>query len=234
MNVLNKIIGCLLFGIAIVACSEQIDDEYYMQTLKVNAYISDSEDNTRTNIVQANNFYRVDWQHNDKIAIFSEESNVPAKFTLISGANTNSGVFSGQTNKSETYTAVYPYEIVSGEKEWNKINLFFDKTQAYIENGISSNTLPMYAYGKPGSLNFYNLGAIIQLQLTGTTILKSVKISSNDNCLLSGEAVLDLSNSPFPKIDFKESGNNHIVLDCDGIILEPNKQCLHSSSLWNL
>jgi hypothetical protein len=112
---------------------------------------------------------------------------------------------------------------VRGEKELNKINLFIDKTQAYIENGISSNTLPMYAYGKPGSLNFFNLGAIVQLQLTGTTILKSVKISSNDNSPLSGEAVLDLSNDTFPKIDFKESGNNHIVLDCDGIVLESHR-----------
>lgn len=223
MNVLNKIIGCLLFGIAIVACSKQIDDEYNMQTLIVNAYISDSENNTRTNIVQVNDVYRVDWQHNDKIAIFSEESNIPAKFTLISGANTNCGVFSGQTNKSETYTAVYPYEIVKGEKELNKINLYFYNTQTYIKDGISSNTLPMYAYGKSGSLNFHNLGAIVQLQLTGTTILKSVKFSPNDNRPISGEAVLDLSNNIFPKIDFKESGNNHIVLDCEGIVLEPNR-----------
>lgn len=221
MNTFYKIMVCLLCETLLVACSNQFDREINnIQTFNVNAYTGGAESETRTVIDPQRDVYHVNWEDNDKIALFSDDSSIPARFTLISGANTNSGIFAGQANKSETYTAVYPFEIVRGEKELDKINVFIDETQIYRKNGISANSLIMYACGKPGSLNFYNLGSIIQLQLKGTTMLKSVTFLSNDNTPVSGDAVLDLSNTLLPKVNFKETGSSQVVLYCDGVVLE--------------
>lgn len=215
----------MLCAIVSASCSNLANEDINnLQEITINAYTDNSKtSNTKTAIVQNEEVYNVNWKENDNIAIFSDEANNPSKFSLISGADTNSGVFIGHTNPSEYYTAVYPFEMVNGVKNQSKIGIFINDKQSFVKNGISTNTLPMFAYGKSNALNFYNLSGVVQLQLTGSTILKSVTFTSNDNSVISGEAILDLSDTSSPIVNLSETGGRKIILECDGIALAPDE-----------
>lgn len=217
------IIGALL-AILASSCSDGMKEDLSSdKSVYLTATIDDGTFQTRTTISPNGDIYNVHWQENDCIAVFADKDTEFSKFSLVSGANSSMGVFRGVCSQpQDSYLAIYPYDVVQGRSA-NAITLEIGATQLYQASGISPNSLLMYACGKPGSLNFYNLGSVLRLQLTGRTMLKSVTVSSNDDRVIAGEATLAFSDNQFPEIAFGETGSREIVLDCDGIVLEENR-----------
>lgn len=220
MQTFRKYILFTFCSLLLCSCAH-IDYEDLGSDIYFTAGIAQSD--TKTGMSNHGDSYKVYWQTGDKLAVFSGAEDEYSMFSLVSGENTSEGVFKGFLVPSDSYSAIYPYEIVRTRTE-DKVELSVDSVQKYSADGLPVNSLPMYACGKLGSLNFRLLGAILKIQLTGSAILKSIMLSSNGDEAMAGDAVFDLSEKTSPQLLFKDNRNKQIVLDCDGVVLNESVQ----------
>ena len=210
---------CLFF----IDCSKFTAEEYIpKKEMYLDAYIDKNDSATKTQLNERGTYYNVCWSADDCIAVFPDDNNDFAKFSLISGVNSQSGKFKGFLEQSDTYVAIYPHKIVKG-RAGNEIKVSIPNSYTHRVSNIPNNSMPMCAYGKLGSLNFKNLGAVLKVQLSGTAVVKSITLTSNDNKVIAGEGTLDITKQEDPLIVLDKGGYTSITLNCGGIILTPTK-----------
>ena len=234
MSVLFLMVGCQV---------EVIENSSEDNSVADFIAISESFDrNTKTTLGENNNIL---WSEGDQIAIF-QGCNIADKYQLADAtAGTGKGVFSivndnsGSINDDfyagmeiATNIAVYPYEeslscsknnVVNSTSEvssYNIDNIILPAVQYYTENSFSNGAFPMVAITEglqDHTLRFKNVLGAMKLQLKGTQIVKSIKITGTNNEKLSGAATITAdSDSHIPVITMigDEDTAKSVTLDC--------------------
>ena len=148
------------------------------------------------------------WEVSDSLAVFTAPGQSPTAFKLIDGEGTSEGLFEGPLS-GERYVAVSPYD---SRAKWtdNQLELVLPEHQRRIT--------PMIAVSDNGELNFRNLCSVIKLSLTGSCVVGSIKLHSDDH-YLSGPAVVDLSYTDSPILVMKDGGSHDVQTDCGAVLL---------------
>lgn len=148
------------------------------------------------------------WETSDSLAVFTEPGQSPTAFKLIDGEGTGEGLFEGPLS-GERYVAVSPY---NAQAKWtdNQLELVLPERQSRIN--------PMVAISENGDLHFKNLCSIIKLSLTGSCVVGSIKLHSDNHCL-SGPASVNLSYTDSPILVMKEGGSHDVQMECGAVLL---------------
>ncbi len=209
-----RIISCI--SILFFASSCVIEDsEHFVdnaQIVYLNAKMEEQPETRARLERQDNGFYYPLWEHSDSLAVFTEQGQCPAAFTLVGGEGTTEGLFKGSRSGTQ-YVALYPYYA---NAEFKDNHLLFSLPEK--QNG----GFPMIAVSDDGNLQFKNLCSIIKLSLTGSCVVGSITIHS-DKQFLSGPSSVDLSFSDMPQLVMQEGGSHDVSLDCGAVILNPDK-----------
>ena len=178
------------------------------------------------------------WSQDDQIAVFhgripadkykvSNESvgNSKGTFTLVDENN------SSYSDRFAVNVAIYPYvdDLACAKTEtgaYEITNFSLASVQTYASNTFANGTFPMVALTESlndSKLNFRNVCGVIKLQLIGTDVVKSIKVTGNDNEMLSGSATISVySDGTDPVINMTgtDEASKSVVLDCSvGVML---------------
>lgn len=240
MSVLFLIVGCQV---------EVIENSSEDNSVAEFIAISESFDgNTKTILGKDNNIL---WSQGDQLAIF-QGCNIADKYQITDAtAGTGQGVFSIVSDESgsingdfsagmeiATNIAFYPYmESLSCSKNnvdnstsevtsYNIDNIILPEVQYYAENSFCNGSFPMVAVTeglKDHTLKFKNVLGAMKLQLKGSQIVKSIKITGKNNEKLSGAAIItSYINGLTPAITMigDDDSSKSVTLDCgDGVQL---------------
>ena len=221
----------LVVAILTIIAATSCDDNKFVDEVadgscvtRLTAMTEANNEETRTNLAHYDGFYRMSWEDGDRIAVFADDSDahIPQQFELVSGAGSSIGTFTGYADGGSMFHAVYPFDA-AGSMEDGTINLTIAERQQCRTVGIPQSSMPMYAYGEAGALNFYNLCSILKLNLSGKALLKSIIFESNDGRYVSGKCTLSVAgpSDDAPQISYVGgAGSEHIILDCDGMALD--------------
>lgn len=232
MSVLFLIVGCQV---------EVIENSSEDNSVDEFIAISESFDgNTKTTLGKDNNIL---WSQGDQLAIF-QGCNIADKYQVTDAtAGTGQGVFSIVSDESgsingdfsagmeiATNIAFYPYmESLSCSKNnvnnstsevtsYNIDNIILPEVQYYAENSFCNGSFPMVAVTeglKDHTLKFKNVLGAMKLQLKGSQIVKSIKITGKNNEKLSGAAtVTAYPNGANPALIMSDISNSYVTLDC--------------------
>ena len=139
------------------------------------------------------------WSEGDKVAVF-ENTDALLKYGLSSEAGSVSAQIkleSGDASSGKeigSVVAYYPYSssIACAVKDETSLTLdvSLPTEQEYAKESFGQGTFPMAAVSdvSAGSLSFRNIGGALKLQLTGSSVIKSITVSGNAGELLAGSA----------------------------------------------
>ena len=178
-NALKYIILLVLAGFSIACSRENVPDMTGDADL-VEIHISAQSEGTRT--VLGPDLHSHLWAEGDKIAIF--DGGAIREFTLVSGAGTQSAVFTGRVSSSSTqFVAVSPY---SAAKLSNRVVSQSIPGQQNVTIGADPAALVMRAECNRGeTLRFSNVTSL--LKFTVPEGVDNVTISVLDGGTLTGE-----------------------------------------------
>ena len=180
---------------------------------------ADSLPGTKTHLEWGYAYYPVVWDWEDEIAVYDEVSSDPQKFTLSSGAWSETGTFEG-TAKGNNFIGFYPYQM-AGKMSDGSIPIELPMTQNYVAGSFGKGSFPMIATGDKEFLKFRNLCALMQLSLKGTGSVLSITVTSNDKEMkLSGRATAKFDSDGIPQLTMLEGGSDTVVLDCGVVDLK--------------
>jgi hypothetical protein len=169
-----------LAALAVVAsaCSDEDLVRQGEQTLTANDYIEATMNLGDTRTYLAENKADIYWSEEDQILVYTEQEtsgNSYIPYTLTSGFNSSSAVFSGDYNEAKNGTkclALYPYssylskEPFTYDAEHKYISLISLATTISCTDETSLQKFPMVAmFGENNSLAFQNPGALLDLTI---------------------------------------------------------------------
>lgn len=170
--------------------------------------------------------YRAKWADGDQIAICFDAAATAGKFTLISGADNTEATFYGPVPDNYTgMTAVYPYQIFKKNTS-SGITVSLPSIISHNSRQILSDAMPLFAQGKAGALNFYNLTAVIKISVKGDGLLKSVTISSPDGVSLSGTGNITPDQNGMPILTM-DATDNDLTVNAGAIFLSDKVQDIY-------
>lgn len=203
-------LACCLFVLNLVGCSNEdpnldiITDTGIVSEIECYTEGQDrAVSRTYYEIDNATNMYVSKWDKDDQIAVCFDGSDVARQFNLHKGERTGSAVFYGPVpDNYSSISAVYPFSIYKGRSS-SSVEVDMPSTINYDEDKVLCGAMPMYARSTIGSLNFYNLMAVIKISVQGSGLLKSISISSVDGIGMSGNGhiVFDGDNIPLLEMD---------------------------------
>jgi len=187
------------------------------------------------------------WSQNDRLAIFqgstladeykvsdSSVGKANGTFSIVTDASDINGDFSAGT-ELPCNVAFYPYadglsltgSVLEDEGPVYEIDgCSLPAEQNYAEGSFANGAFPMVAVTETLSdhkLKFKNVLGALKLQLKGTQIVKSIKVTGKNNEILSGAAVVTAyTNNLAPAITMKatDDASKFVTLNCgDGIQL---------------
>ena len=164
-------------------------------TTHVISAVTDDSELSRTSFERAEGGYKHSWEADDAISVFPG-TNSNACFTLIEGAESNSGKFSGSVNLGEgEFFAVYPYskDIVLSDEA---LTVEYPAVQSWRADKASydKNSYLMVANGTKESLNFKNATAVVRLSLTGSATITKIELKSIGHEAIAGTAEVSFEN----------------------------------------
>lgn len=177
-------------------------------------------DETKTHL--ASNGYSVTWQNNDAISVFAKGNNY--KFTLESGHNQTTGIFTGNIKEEDAdateFYALYPYDenatisdnIISAKGITNKIN--------YVKNTFPNNVVQSVAYAKRGeNFTFKLVGALMAVTVPSSMDkqLNKITVASNASEKFSaGDVQITVKESDAPEVALTNgSGSSQVYMNKD-------------------
>lgn len=225
MKILVRFFALFLMAVLLFSCVK----EEYVETgrrIELTAQMevdADSLPGTKTHLGWGDFGMRCPvWYKGDEIAVYDEVSSDPQKFTLSSGAGTETGTFSGNA-KGNNFIGFYPYQM-AGKMSNGSIPVELPQTQNYVGGSFGNGNFPMMATGDKDFLKFRNLCALMQLSLKGTGSVLSITVSSNDKEMkLSGRATAKFDSEGIPQLTMLEGGSDTVVLDCGVVDLQQDR-----------
>lgn len=170
MNNIKSIFAIAVAAMLCIGCTKTSDESKCNEKATLSASIENV--NTKTTL----NGFEVRWSNDDKIALFSNSDHSKKVYTLTSGSGDKKALFSGDAIEGSKFVAVYPASAASYYIPGKSVRILTPETQNYVENGISTNLLPMLAEGTSlANMQFKYIGGILRIQLYAT---KTTKISS--------------------------------------------------------
>lgn len=212
--------------------------------------------------------YPVIWSEGDRIAVFGFINRNAVECSLISGAGTNNAIFKGSvwTNERQHISSVYPAEGAEckyvtyryaknpdGSTYYHReitLSLTLPNKQSYQAGTFVNNVLPMIGVcSNQIDFNYENVGAVLQLPITGDGTISQIILSGNDGEMLAGNFNVEYdyywtvpnTGDEYLRIGYRESeipedekeatdrkitvtsGKEAVIVDCgeDGLKLDP-------------
>lgn len=214
---MKKTIAFISLAAAVLAaCNKQEANP----TPEVHYLKASSADETKTSLNFNITPVPVLWSENDKLAIYSQNSDL-YEYTLSAGKGTTSGTFAHTGDVDfkgdQSFSAIFPSSMKtekSANPAWPSVQL----RHVYYPEQVDT---PMYGEGtidSDGNLSevkLHNLGGVLKVTATfpsdrGQVYIKTVVISTTD--VISGQFTIN-GNKAVP---IQENGEHCIQLNCDG------------------
>ena len=206
---MKKYIQSMMAFAAIVSfasCSSEdnnttIENESATKVMTFTATQEGDEQSTRAAISTSDSKV-INWEEGDKISLLYGSKN--KEFTLIEGAGSTVGKFSGVAEQSTSYTAVYPYQPNASLSGTNVTNVNLPATQNATDNSFDKEAALMIAEGGEGNtLNFKNVVGYVKVKPAFNCTRIDLKAFDNSAVLAGtgtvsyngGEPTLNLSNA---------------------------------------
>ena len=207
---MKKYIQSMMAFAAIVSfasCSSEdnnttIENESATKVMTFTATQEGDEQSTRAAISSADSKV-INWEEGDKISLLYGGKN--KEFSLIEGAGSTVGKFSGVAEQSTSYTAVYPYQPNASLSGTNVTNVNLPATQNATDNSFDKEAALMIAEGGEGNtLNFKNVVGYVKVKPTFNCTRIDLKAFDNSAVLAGtgtvsyngGEPTLNLFDAP--------------------------------------
>ena len=158
------------------------------------------------------------WSEGDQIRVYNDAHPEGIPFSLVRGAGTASGTFSGPAPGSGPFRAVYPADR-AGQGNGTSIPVSFPATQTYAEGSFGPGAnLAAAAAEQLDGIRFHNLVGALSLTLTGNRTITGIRVCSQADECLSGTAVLKSWTSEIPTVEFDAvqdaASFGEVYLDC--------------------
>lgn len=171
MNNIKSIFAIAVAAMLCIGCTKTSDESKSNEKATLSASIENV--NTKTTL----NGVEVRWSEGDQIALYSNSDLSKKVYNLTSGIGDKNALFSGDAIAGDRFVAVYPASAASYYSTGYSVRILTPETQNYVENGISTNLLPMLAEGTSlANMKFKYIGGILRIQLYATG--ETTKISS--------------------------------------------------------
>ena len=206
---MKKYIQSMMAFAAIVSfasCSSEdnttIENESATKVMTFTATQEGDEQSTRAAISTSDSKV-INWEEGDKISLLYGGKN--KEFSLIEGAGSTVGKFSGVAEQSTSYTAVYPYQSEATLSGTSVKNVTLKATQNATDNSFDKEAALMIAEGGEGNtLNFKNVVGYVKVKPTFNCTRIDLKAFDNSAVLAGtgtvsyngGEPTLNLSKAP--------------------------------------
>ena len=226
----NKFLLFIITSLIFISCSEQVIEQGYnsneVETIyaKINDFMYDINEFTRTNISIGEGQLHSVWAATDTIGIFSQEGN-QIGLPMASSAGSTSAIFTGGgwgLKSTSTYAAYFP---LIGQYYLDKTDIPVHYTGQVQEGNASTAHLGVYDYlAAPASevknggvsFDFERLGCLVQIQLTvpsPTTIYSVTLKAENEAFAVKGK--VDLTESS-PRI-YPVASSSEIMLEVKNV-----------------
>ena len=203
---MKKYIQSMMAFAAIVSfasCSSEdnttIENESAVRVMTFTATQEGDEQSTRAAISSTDSKV-INWEEGDKISLLYSSKN--KEFSLIEGAGSTLGKFSGEAEQSTSYTAVYPYQSEATLSGTSVKKVTLKATQNATDNSFDKEAALMIAEGGEGNtLNFKNVVGYVKVKPTFNCTRIDLKAFDNSAVLAGtgtvsyngGEPTLNLS-----------------------------------------
>lgn len=161
----------------------------------------------------------VHWSEGDEIAVFLDGAASAETFTLIDGAGTKQGAFSGKS-KAASYLAYYPRRnasSLSGET----IRVTLPAEQSYAEGSFASGMYPMAAGGTSSELQFKNLCSVIKIPVKGYHSLTRIVFQTHDRSVkVCGKTTVSMADPAHPVLTVSQDGLDSLAMNLPGVVLK--------------
>ena len=204
--------------VSFASCSSEdnnttIENESATKVMTFTATQEGDEQSTRAAISSTDRKV-INWEEDDKISLLYGSKN--KEFTLIEGAGSTVGKFSGVAEQSTSYTAVYPYQSEATLSGTSVEKVTLKATQNATANSFDKEAALMIAEGGDGkTLNFKNVVGYVKVKPNFDC--KRIDLKAFDNsAVLAGTGTVSYNNGE-PKLDLSnaETKNDAITLTGD-------------------
>lgn len=230
----KRVIFGILAAFAVCSCQvEEINETVKESTLEVikeakvfTAIIDDATSlETRTSLDAEGN---VLWKQGDQVSIFAGSTiNEQYQVTDASDGKTAASLnkvsdpgFVAGTDIDHN-VAFYPYvstaAIAKSAGSYVISDITLPATQTYAEGSFGNGAFPMAAVTSTTTdmkLKFKNVLGGLKLQLKGSAVIASIRITGNNNEILCGEAEVTVTNGSTPAISLLDASAKTVTLDC--------------------
>ena len=163
MNNIKSIFAIAVAAMLCIGCTKTSDESKSNEKATLSASIENV--NTKTTL----NGVEVKWSKDDQIALYSNSDISKKVYDLTSGSGEKKALFSGDAIEGSKFVAVYPASAASYYSIGKSVRILTPETQNYVENGISTDLLPMLAQGTSlANMQFKYIGGILRIQLYAT------------------------------------------------------------------
>lgn len=215
--VLSGIIFLSSAGI-ICGCSE-IEEQQFAPVegkSRISATIADAPEG-RTMLVDGG---KIAWEDSDKIGVFTPGAvQVPFQTERIEGGSATFVSSYSIDMSAETFYAVFPYDEANSLED-GTLNFVLPSVQNYRETGFASTANPMAAAAAEPRFKFRNLCGVLQLNLTGSTVVSKVVFTSKRGPAVSGAGYVDFGNPDAPVFVPAQTAEKSVTLACGAVVLD--------------
>jgi len=162
------------------------------------------------------------WSVGDAVALYADGINQADTYSLVSGAGTGRGTFSG-TLFGSRMVALYPVadKTQEGLKD-NILTIELPAKQKYTPGSFGKDAFPMLSVSTSSELTFRNLCSVLKVSMTGEESVRSIKFISADSWMpVSGKATVLADFNPEPQLTMADDGSTEVTLDCGCVELNP-------------
>ena len=198
--------------VSFASCSSEdnnttIENESAVKVMTFTATQEGDEQSTRAAISTSDSKV-INWESDDKISLLYSSKN--KEFTLIEGAGSTSGKFSGKAGQSNSYTAVYPYQSTASLSGTNVTNVTLPATQNATDNSCDKNAALMMAKSDNTTLEFKNAVGYVKVKprFACSNIVLQTAVASE---YLAGKCTLSYGDG-MPSIAFTSDQSTSITL----------------------
>ena len=223
---MKKYIQSMMAFAAIVSfasCSSEdnnttIENESATKVMTFTATQEGDEQSTRAAISSTDRKV-INWEEDDKISLLYGSKN--KEFTLIEGAGSTVGKFSGVAEQSTSYTAVYPYQSEATLSGTSVEKVTLKATQNATANSFDKEAALMIAEGGDGkTLNFKNVVGYVKVKPNFDC--KRIDLKAFDNsAVLAGTGTVSYNNGA-PRLDLSNAETKDYAITLKGDIKAGN------------
>ena len=214
---MKKYIQSMMAFAAIVSfasCSSEdnnttIENESATKVMTFTATQEGDEQSTRAAISSADSKV-INWEEGDKISLLYGGKN--KEFSLIEGAGSTVGKFSGVAEQSTSYTAVYPYQPNASLSGTNVTNVTLPATQTATANSFDKEAALMMAKSDNTTLEFKNAVGYVKVTPKFACSKIELEAAEGSSDILAGKGTLNW-NGGNPKINITEETSKTITLN---------------------